>query len=268
MIGFKKTMFRARIAATTLALAFSVVVHLTPAVAVPGKENIKQDWSFNGIFGTYDRGALQRGFQVYTEVCAACHSLSLVSYRNLSQPGGPEFTEDQVKVIAAEVEVNDGPNEEGEMFDRPGIPSDRFVSPFANDEAARAANGGALPPDLSLIVKARGDGANYLYSLMLGYDEKPPAGLELREGMNFNPYFSGSQIAMAAPVFEDGVEYSDGTKASVENMSRDLVTFLTWAAEPHMEERKTLGLKVLLYLIILAGLLYFTNKKIWSRIKG
>jgi len=268
MMGFKKIMVRSKIAVSALAVILSAFVHLTPAWAVPGVEPIKQEWSFKGIFGTYDRGALQRGYQVYQEVCAACHSLSLVSYRNLSQPGGPQFTEDQVKAIAAEAEISDGPNDEGEMFDRPGLPSDRFVSPFANDEAARAANGGALPPDLSLMVKARRDGANYLYSLMVGYDEKLPAGTELRDGMNYNPYFPSAQIAMAPPIVEDGVEYSDGTKASVENMSKDVVTFLTWAAEPHMEARKTLGSKVLLYLIILAGLLYFTNKKIWSRIKG
>ncbi len=267
MTGIEKNMFRSKITASILALTLSAFVLLAPSATVAKVEFEQQDWSFKGIFGTYDRGALQRGFQVYKEVCAACHSLNLVSYRNLSQPGGPEFTKEQVKAIAAEVEVRDGPNEEGEMFDRPGIPSDRFVSPFPNDEAARAANGGALPPDLSLMTKARGDGANYLYALMTEYKEEAPDGVELRDGMSYNPAFSGGQIAMAPPLSEGIVEYSDGTKPTVENMSRDVVTFLAWAAEPHMEERKTMGFKVLIYLIILAGLLYATTRKLWSRIK-
>jgi len=260
-------MFRSKIAASILALTLSAFALLAPTASVAKVEFEKQNWSFSGIFGTYDRGALQRGFQVYKEVCASCHSLSLVSYRNLSQVGGPEFSEDQVKVIAAEVEVRDGPNDEGEMFDRPGRPSDKLVSPFPNDEAARAANGGALPPDLSLMIKARGDGANYLYALMTGYKEEAPAGMELRDGMNYNSVFTGGQIAMAPPLSEDVVEYSDGTKPTVENMSKDVVTFLAWAAEPHMEARKTMGFKVLIYLIILAGLLYATTRKLWSRVK-
>ncbi len=267
MIRTLKTMFRSKITATTLALVILSAVNLTPVSAKVEIEFEKQDWSFNGIFGTYDRGALQRGFQVYKEVCAACHSLNLASYRNLSQAGGPEFSEEQVKAIAAEAEVRDGPNDDGEMFDRPGRPSDKFVSPYPNDEAARAANGGALPPDLSLIIKARRDGANYLYSLMTGYGEEPPAGVEVRDGMNYNPFFTGAQIAMPAPLSEEAVEYSDGTKPTVENMSRDVVTFLAWASEPHMEARKTMGFKVLLYLIILAGLLYATTRKLWSRVK-
>lgn len=260
-------MFRSGFATMALALVFSASVHLTPVSAEEKVELKKQDWSFQGIFGTYDRGALQRGFQVYKEVCSACHSLNLMSYRNLSQPGGPEFTKAQVKALAAEVDVRDGPNDEGDMFDRPGLPSDKFVSPYPNDQAARAANGGALPPDLSLIIKARRDGDNYLYSLLTGFEEEMPAGFELREGMNYNPYFPGGEIAMPPPLSEDAVEYSDGTKASVKNMSRDVVTFLAWASEPHMEARKTLGFKVLIYLIILAGLLYATTKKLWTGIK-
>jgi len=267
MIGFKKTMFRSKIAVATLALVMLSAVNLAPASAKVEVELEKQNWSFNGIFGTYDRGALQRGYQVYKEVCAACHSLNLMAYRNLSQPGGPEFSKAQVKVLAAEADVQDGPNDDGEMFDRPGKPSDRFVSPYPNDEAARAANGGALPPDLSLIIKARRDGANYLYSLLTGYEDEPPAGVKVRDGMNYNPFFSGSQIAMPPPLSEESVEYSDGTKPTVENMSKDVVTFLAWASEPHMEERKSLGLKVLIYLIILAGLLYATTKKLWTGIK-
>ena len=269
MTQFYKTLFHSKIATATLAAAALVVVHMTPVMAEGGHgpELKKQEWSFNGIFGTFDRGALQRGYQVYKEVCSSCHSLSLLSYRNLSQPGGPEFSPAQVKVLAAEVDVVDGPNEEGEMFERPGRASDKFVSPYPNDEAARAANGGALPPDLSLITKARKDGSNYLYSLMVGYAEEAPADMEIRDGMSYNPYFPGHQIGMPAPLSEEAVEYTDGTKPTLENHAKDVTTFLTWAAEPNMEERKTLGFKVLIYLIILSFLLYLTNKKMWARIK-
>ncbi len=224
-----------------------------------------QDWSFNGVFGTFDRASVQRGFQVYKEVCAACHSMKYLSYRNLGEPGGPEFPEAQVKAIAAEAEVQDGPNEDGDMFDRPGRLSDRFVSPFPNDNAARSANGGALPPDLSVMAKARANGPDYLYALMTGYKDEP-AGMELAEGMSYNAAFPGHQIAMASPLSEDAVEYSDGTAASVPQMSRDVAQFLMWAAEPKLEERKRIGFQVMIYLFILAGLLYFTTKKLWSRI--
>ena len=219
-----------------------------------------QNWSFQGMFGTFDQGALQRGFQVYNEGCAGCHSLRLVAYRNLVEIG---FTEDQVKAIAEEKEVQDGPNDEGEMFDRPARLSDRFVKPFPNDNAARAANNGALPPDLSLMVKARKDGANYLYALMTGYKE-PPAGTELPDGMAYNVYFPGKQIAMPPPLSEDGVEYADKTKATVAQMASDVTTFLAWAAEPELEERKRLGIKVLLFLVVLSGLLYAVKRRIWS----
>lgn len=219
-----------------------------------------QDWSFQGMFGTFDRGALQRGFQVYNEVCAACHSLRLVAYRNLADIG---FTEDQIKTIAADKEVQDGPNEEGEMFDRPARATDRFVNPFPNDNAARAANNGALPPDLSLMIKARKNGANYMYALMTGYKE-PPVGTTLPEGMAYNVYFPGSQIAMPNPLSEDGVEYADKTKATVAQMSSDVTTFLAWAAEPELEARKRLGIKVLLFLVVLSGLLYAVKRRVWA----
>jgi ubiquinol-cytochrome c reductase cytochrome c1 subunit len=219
-----------------------------------------QNWSFQGLFGTFDRGALHRGFQVYNEVCAGCHSLRLVAYRNLMDIG---FTEDQVKKIAAEMEVQDGPNDEGEMFDRPARPSDRFVKPFPNDNAARVANNGALPPDLSLMVKARKDGANYLHALMVGYKE-PPAGTTIPEGMAYNVYFPGSQIAMPSPLSEEAVEYEDKTKATVAQMASDVTTFLAWAAEPELEARKSLGVTVLLFLVVLTGLLYAVKRKIWG----
>ena len=220
------------------------------------------DWSFKGLFGTFDRGALQRGFQVYTEVCAGCHSLRLMSYRNLSDIG---FKEEQVKEIAAAVEVEDGPDDEGERSDRPGRPSDRSKSPFPNANAARASNNGALPPDLTLMVKARIDGANYLHALMTGYRDAPE-GFELSEGMAYNVYFPGNQIAMPSPISEDGVEYADGTKATVDQMSRDVTTFLAWTAEPEMEERKRLGIKVILFLLVLTGMLYALKRKIWADI--
>lgn len=225
------------------------------APAVP-----QEKWSFNGPFGTFDRGALQRGFQVYKQVCSACHSMNRLAYRNLSALG---YNEAEIKAIAADVTVQDGPNDEGEMYDRPGRPSDHFKSPFANDQAARAANGGALPPDLSLIVRARADGANYVHALMNGYTDVP-AGFVLTQGMHYNKYFSGHQIAMPAPLNEGSVTYEDGTTASVEQMSQDVTTFLTWASEPVMEKRKQTGLKVLIFLFVFSGLMYLTKRKVWK----
>jgi ubiquinol-cytochrome c reductase cytochrome c1 subunit len=223
-----------------------------------------QKWTFQGLFGTLDRAAMQRGFQVYNEVCAGCHSLRLVAYRNLMDIG---FTEDQVKTIAAEKEVTDGPNDEGEMFDRPARPSDKFVSPFPNVQAARSANNGAFPPDLSLIVKARVGGADYLHALLTGYKEEPPKGVKLAENMAYNVYFTGHQIAMPSPLSDDGVEYADKTKATVAQMSQDVTTFLAWASEPEMEERKRLGVKAILFLIVFTGMLYALKRKIWADIK-
>ena len=232
----------------------------TPVIAAEVPDVPSVNWSFNGLFGTFDRGALQRGFQVYSEVCAACHSLSLLSYRNLQAIG---FSEDQVKKIAAEVEIEDGPDDEGEMFERPGRPSDRFKAPFPNSQAARASNGGAMPPDLSLMTKARKNGANYLHALLTGFTD-PPADKEMAEGMSYNVYFSGGQIAMAPPLSEDIVEYEDKTKATVAQMSRDVTTFLAWAAEPELEERKRMGIKVVLFLIVLTGLFYAIKRRVWA----
>lgn len=218
-------------------------------------------WSFDGIFGTYDRASAQRGLQVYKEVCSACHGLRLVAYRNIMDLG---YTEDQVKAFAKEYEVqNAEPNDEGEMFNRPARPSDRFVSPFPNEQAGRAANGGAYPPDLSLITKARANGPSYLYSLLTGYKDAPD-GVEAQEGLNYNPYFPGSWIAMAPPLSEEAVEYSDGTKATVDQMAKDLTYFLTWAAAPDLEKRKSTGLSVMLFLIVLTGLLIAVKKKVWA----
>jgi ubiquinol-cytochrome c reductase cytochrome c1 subunit len=229
-------------------------------------EYLKTSWSFKGLFGKFDRGALQRGYQVYTEVCSSCHSMKYVSYRNLAEKGGPEFTEEQVKAIAASFEVTDGPNADGEMFTRPAKLSDKFVMPYENIKAAQAANGGAYPPDMSVLVKARGGGANYIYSLLQGYEDVP-MGETLDEGVYYNKYMYGNKIKMANPLSEGLVEYSDGTEATVEQMSKDITTFLMWAAEPHLEARHQMGFKAIVYLIILTVLVYFSMKRIWSRIE-
>jgi cytochrome c1 len=247
--------------ARLLAIAAVALVFLAgPARAAEGPALPTQSWSFQGMFGTYDRAALRRGFQVYSEVCASCHSLRLLSYRNLGSVG---FSEDEVKAIAAEIEVEDGPNDEGDMFTRPGKPADRFASPFANEMAARAANNGALPPDLSLMVKARKGGPDYLHGLLTGYAETAPEGVTVMEGMNYNMYFPGNQIAMAAPLADEAVEYSDGTEATLDTHARDVVVFLAWASSPELEERKRLGIKVLIFLIVLTGMLYALKRQIW-----
>jgi ubiquinol-cytochrome c reductase cytochrome c1 subunit len=217
-------------------------------------------WNHGGLFGTYDRAAAQRGLQVYREVCAGCHGLGLVAFRTLSDLG---FSEEEIKAIAAESDYEDGPDGEGEMFDRPGKPFDVFPSPFPNANAAKASNGGAYPVDLSLITKARANGDNYLYSLLTGYTD-PPADFELAEGSNYNAYFPGHQIAMPSPLSEDAVEYADGTPATVDQMAKDVTVFLAWTAEPKMEERKSMGLKVIIFLLILAGLFYAVKRKVWS----
>ena len=229
-------------------------------------EYLKTDWSFKGLFGKFDRVSLQRGYQVYTEVCASCHSMKYLSYRNLAEKGGPEFSEAEVKAIAASFEVTDGPNADGEMFQRPGKLSDKFVMPYDNIKAAQAANGGAYPPDMSVLVKARGGGVDYIYSLLQGYEDAP-SGMTLDEGVHYNKFMYGNKIRMAAPLSDGLIEYGDGTEATVEQMSKDVTTFLMWAAEPHLESRHQMGFKAIMYLIILTILVYFSMKKIWSRIE-
>ena len=243
-----------------------------------------QSWSFGGVFGYYDRGELQRGFQIYKEVCSSCHAMDYVSYRNLGEDGGPGFTEDEVKAIAAGYEVQDGPDEFGDMFTRPALPRDPFASPWRNENEARASNGGALPVDLSVITKARSyergfpwwfidlftgyqeHGADYVYALLTGYEEAPE-GFELQEGMNYNAAFPGHQIAMAQPLYDDLVEYADGTPATVEQMAHDVTAFLMWAAEPHLEARKRIGFQVMIFLAVFAVLLYLTKQKVWARVE-
>ena len=229
-------------------------------------EYLKTDWSFKGLFGKFDRSALQRGYQVYTEVCSSCHSMKYLSYRNLAEEGGPEFTVAQAKAIAASFEVTDGPNDDGEMYTRPGKLSDKFVMPYDNVKAAQAANGGAYPPDMSVLVKARGDGVDYIYSLLQGYED-PPVGMSLDDGVYYNKYMYGNKIKMSNQLSDGLVEYGDGTNASVEQMAKDVTTFLMWAAEPHLESRHQMGFKAIVYLVILTILVYFSMKKIWSRIE-
>ena len=226
---------------------------------------LKIDWSFKGVTGKFDRASLQRGYQVYTEVCASCHSMNLVSYRNLGEPGGPEFSVEQVKAIAANFEVEDGPNSDGEMFTRPGRPSDKFVSPYPNVQAATAANGGAYPPDMSVLVKARKGGSDYIYSVLMGYED-PPDGFELEDGVYYNKYMDGQKIKMSNPLSEGIVTYADGTQTTQAQMAKDVTTFLTWTAEPHLETRHKMGVKVIIFLTIFTLLVYLSMRRIWSRI--
>jgi ubiquinol-cytochrome c reductase cytochrome b/c1 subunit len=239
-------------------------------------------WSFAGPFGTFDRGALQRGLKVYKEVCANCHALSYIAFRNLAEPGGPGYSVAQVAALAAEYKIKDGPNDQGDMFERPGRPADYFPSPFANEQAARASNGGAAPPDLSLITKARSfergfpwfifdfftqyqeQGVDYVAAILQGFEDTPPAGVNIPDGSYYNKYFPGHAIKMPKPLSDGQVTFDDGAPATVAQYARDVTTFLMWAAEPHMEARKQLGFQVFVFLIIFAGLMYFTKKKVWA----
>ncbi|GGF51050.1 hypothetical protein GCM10007301_08050 [Azorhizobium oxalatiphilum] len=243
----------------------------------------RESWSFAGPFGTYDTAQLQRGFKVFREVCAACHSANYLYFRNLAQPGGPRFSEAQAKAVATDYQITDGPNDQGEMFQRPGRLSDHWPAPFPNDQAARVANGGALPPDLSVIAKARAShvgfpgfitdaftqyqegGVDYIHALLTGYVDAPE-GFKLQSGLNYNKYFPGHQIAMPKPISDGQVEYTDGTPATVDQYSRDVSAYLMWMAEPHLDARKRIGFQVFVFLIVLAGLLYFTKKKIWKNV--
>ncbi len=243
----------------------STLIFIKPLFSAETVDPIKVDWSFKELTGKFDRASLQRGFQVYKEVCSSCHSMQYLSYRNLGEPGGPEFTQEEVKSIAASVEIEDGPDSQGEMFTRPGKPSDKFKSPYPNVEASTIANGGAYPPDMSVLVKARPGGADYMYSVLMGYEE-PPAGMKLDDGVYYNKYMIGQKIKMASPLSDGIVEYSDGTEPTMDQMAKDVTTFLAWAAEPELEERHRVGFKVIIYLILLTILVYLSMKKIWSRI--
>ena len=220
------------------------------------------NWSFSGILGTFDRASQQRGLQVYKEVCSGCHGMRLLAYRNLKAIG---YNDEEIKAFAAENSINTT-DDEGEVVERPARPSDKFVSPYTNDKAARAANGGAYPPDLSLIVKARPDGANYLHALLTGYEDAP-AEKNVPDGMYYNKFYPGKLIGMPQPLYDDGVEYADGTKATPDQMAKDVTAFLAWASEPEMEDRKRLGVSVVLFLLLLTALSYFAMKQIWAPIK-
>lgn len=221
-----------------------------------------QHWHFDGMFGTYDQAALQRGLKVYREVCSACHAMKRVYFRNLDALG---YDEGQIKNIASQYTIADGPNDEGEMFDRPGLPSDHFVSPYPNDNAAKAMNKGALPPDLSLIAKARHGGADYIYGILTGY-ENPPEGTTLLEGQSWNKTMPGHIIAMAPPLSDGVVAYEDEAPQTVDQYARDVSEFLTWAADPYMQERKRMGIKVLIFLAVFAGVMYAVKRKVWAKI--
>ncbi len=247
-----------------LILIITIFVFYSTNVKTLDKINIvEQNWPFNGFFGRFDKSSLQRGFQVYREVCASCHGLKHVSYRDLNFLG---LTNDEIKSIAAEYELKDGPNDDGEMYMRFAKPSDKFVGPYTNEKAARVANNGAYPPDLSLIVKARAGGADYLYGLLNGYVDEPEE-LELNDGMYYNLIYPGKQIAMPQPIYDDMVEYEDGTIASQDQIIRDVTSFLAWTAEPELEERKSMGIKVIFFLILITLMLYAVKRKIWKDIE-
>ena len=246
----------AAMALSTFLLA-PVLVRAADEIPLP-----RQEWSFEGVFGTYDLASLQRGFQVYKEVCSVCHPVKHLYFRNLAEIG---YNEDEVKAIAAGYQVTDGPNDEGQMYQRPGRPSDPVPGPFPNDQAARAANNGALPPDQSLIVKARPGGPNYVYAILTGYKEAPE-GFKMLEGMNYNEFFAGHQIAMPPPLSDNSVTFADGTPATVPQMAHDVTSFLTWAAEPNLDDRHRIGFKVIMFLIVAAGVFYAAKRKIWAPI--
>ncbi|KAF3628850.1 Cytochrome c1 1, heme protein, mitochondrial [Capsicum chinense] len=229
-----------------------------------GLECPSYPWPHAGILSSYDHASIRRGHQVYQQVCASCHSMSLVAYRDLV---GVAYTEEEVKAMAAEIEVVDGPNDEGEMFTRPGKLSDRFPQPYPNEAAARFANGGAYPPDLSLITKARHNGQNYVFALLTGYRD-PPAGVSIREGLHYNPYFPGGAIAMPKMLNDGAVEYEDGTPATEAQMGKDIVSFLTWAAEPEMEERKLMGFKWIFVLSLALLQAAYYRRLRWSVLKS
>lgn len=232
------------------------------AIAEEAKTPPKKNWEFNHLNGTFNRSSLQRGFQVYKQVCAACHGIKYISFRHLKALG---LNINEIKVLASEYQIKDGPNDDGEMFERSGRPSDYFPSPYANEKQARAANNGAYPPDLSLIIKARKHGADYLYALLTGFKEKTK-GFNLSENQHYNEYFPGHAISMRPPLIEGIVTYNDGTKSSVEQMAHDVTTFLAWASEPEMEARKQIGFKTLMYLLVMTILFYITMRKVWKNI--
>jgi len=272
---------RAAALAIGVGLAFATL-GASVATAAEQVQPPREKWSFSGPFGKFDPGQLQRGFKVYREVCSNCHSLSMVAFRNLAEEGGPGFTEAQAKAIAAEYKIKDGPNDQGDMFERPGRLSDYFPAPFPNEQAARAANGGAYPPDMSTLAKARTyergfpwfvfdiftqfqeQGPDYVHAVLVGYEDPPEGQKPAQATLHYNKYFPGHWIAMPKPIQDGQVEYTDGTPTTVDQYSRDVTAFMVWAAEPHLVARKRLGLVVMFFLIVFAGLLYFTKRRVWA----
>jgi ubiquinol-cytochrome c reductase cytochrome b/c1 subunit len=264
------------------AIALSLVGAVTPQRAAAQEHDTPQPprlkWSFSGPFGLYDRGQLQRGFKVYREVCQVCHGLKMVAFRNLADLG---YSEGQIKAIASDYKIQDGPNDQGEMFERAGRPADYFPPPWPNEQAARARYNG-VPPDFSVLAKARSyergfpwfvfdmftqyqeQGVDYIHALLTGYEDNPPAGFSLAAGTFYNRYFPGHAIAMPQPLTDKQVEYTDGSPATVDQYAKDVAAFMMWAAEPHMEARKRAGFQVMIFLIVFASLLYFTKKKVWA----
>jgi cytochrome c1 len=245
-----------------LAAAAALSLTTSAQAAEEGPPLMHQQWSFQGVFGKFDRMQLQRGLQVYREVCASCHSLKYIAFRNLTDLG---YSEEQAKALALEYEYP-AIDDEGSDTTRKGTAADHFPNPYPNEKFARASNNGALPPDLSLITKARAGGPDYIYSLLLGYED-PPANFQLLEGLSYNKYFSGNQIGMPKQINEDQVTYADGTKASEQQIAQDVTAFLHWAAEPKLEARHSTGFRVMIYVVIFTILAYFLKKRIWARLE-
>jgi cytochrome c1 len=278
-----KTQHRIVALGLTLVLAGSLVALAAPARAEEQVAPARLKWSFAGPFGKYDQAQLQRGFKIYREVCANCHSLQMLSFRNLADPGGPGFSEAQAEAVASEYKIKDL-DDQGNSVDRAGRPADTFPPPFANELTAKAANGGTAPPDMSVLAKARTysrgfpwfvfdmftqyqeHGPDYIAALLKGYKDSAPQGFTLPAGAHYNEYFPGHAIAMPPPLQNDQVTYDDGSPATIEQYSKDVTAFLVWAAEPHLVARKRIGFQVMIFLIVLAGLMYFTKKKVWSAV--
>lgn len=267
----------------SFALAYGAGIGLASAAEYPLKEPHHLKWSFAGPFGKYDKEQLQRGLKVYKEICSVCHSMNLVAFRTLKELG---YSEDQVKAFAADYQITDGPNKDGDMFERPGKPSDHFPAPFPNEEAAAAANNGAPPPDFSLIAKARAaergfprfvfdiftqyaeGGPDYIYSLLTGFGQKPEEGLTIPDGTYYNPYFmQAPSLSMPPPLSDGAVSYDDGSPETVDQYAKDVSAFLMWAAEPELEARKKMGFRVMVFLLVFAGLLYVVKKRVWSNVE-
>jgi len=251
-------------ASLAFATAFGATSFALADEAEHGLHLPQYSWPHDGLFDSYDHASIRRGHQVYQQVCAACHSLNQICYRNLVDVA---YTEQEVKAMAEEIEITDGPDDTGEMFERPGKLSDRLPSPYANEEGARYANNGAYPPDLSLITKARHDGINYVFALLLGYRDAP-AGIEIRDGLYYNPYFPGGAIAMPKMLVDGGVEYDDGTVATETQMAKDVTTFLAWAAEPEHDDRKLMGAKWMFAMALLTVTAVYQKRYIWSQLKS